>query len=360
MRRGSNKFDVSDTLTLKGIAIACIALHNYYHLLSPVKENEFEFNPPRFAIFLQTMHDPRQQVQAFFSFFGHYGVQIFIFLSAYGLALRYWDTPESWGEFFRSRVKKIYPMFLLAMLACVLYLEISNPLDMICRNFVGFALTLLGIENLIPGFGLPPVGPWWFLPFIMQFYAIWPVLKRLVARFGAYALIALSSGSLALIYLVNETLVAHWSINLKETPLGHMPSICLGIFAARYRWLPGRAAGLLGAALMIAGNAYHALWPLSSGGALLLALWLYQLAAPWLKRRAALTHLGIISMPLFMVNGFVRAPFLEIALRQPWSYQLILGICSLAFSILVAQVLQTSEETLRSAFRPSESLERTS
>jgi peptidoglycan/LPS O-acetylase OafA/YrhL len=360
MRTGFNKFDVSDTLTLKGIAIACIALHNYYHLLGPVRENEFEFDPAQFTIFLRTMQDPRQAFQALFSFFGFHGVQIFIFLSAYGLALRHWDTSESWEEFFWSRVKKIYPMFLLAILACILYLGLPNPLGLIRRIFLGVALTLLGIENLVPGLGLPPVGPWWFLPFIMQFYALWSGLKRFVARFGAYALILLPSASLALMYLVNDALVARWSINLKETPIGHMNSICLGIFAARYGWLPGRASGLIGAALMVAGNAYHALWPLSAGGALLFALWLYRIAAPWLKGRAILTYLGTISLPLFLVNGFVRGPFLEIAWRQTWGYQLTLGFCSLALSILVAQFLQTLEAMLRSAFRPREPLERTS
>ena len=360
MRTRFDKFDVSDTLTLKGIAIACIALHNFYHLLGPVKENEFEFDPGRFTVFLQAMQDPRQEIQAFFSFFGHYGVQIFIFLSAYGLTLRYWDTPESWGSFMWSRVKKIYPTFLLAILACVLYLGMPNPLEMIRQNFGKIALTALGIETLIPGLSLPSVGPWWFVPFIMQFYALWPGLKRLETRFGVYALIALPCASLALIYLVNDALVARWSINLKETPIGHMPSICLGIFAARYGWLPGRAAGLTGAALMIAGSAYRALWPLSFGGALLLALWLYRIAAPWLKGRAALTYLGIISMPLFLVNGFVRGPFLEIAWRHTWGYQLTLGFCSLGLSILIAQLLRASDGMLRSVFRPSQSLERVS
>jgi peptidoglycan/LPS O-acetylase OafA/YrhL len=359
MRAGFHKFDFADTLALKGLAIASIALHNYYHLLGPVKENEFGFDPARFTIFLKTMQDPRQEFQALFSFFGFYGVQIFIFISAYGLALRYWDTPESWADFFWSRVKKIYPMFLLAILACALYLQLLNPLGMIIHDFERLALTLLGIENLIPGVGLPPVGPWWFVPFIMQFYALWPYLKRFAARFGVSGLILLSCSSLALVYLASDILLARWSINLMETPIGHMPEICLGILAARYGWLPGTAAGLMGAALLVGGNAYQALWPLSFLGALLLALWLYRIAAPWLRGRTPLNYLGICSMPIFLVNGFVRGPFLEIARPETWFYQLTLGFCSLALSIFMARLLQASEE-LRSAFRSSASLERTS
>jgi peptidoglycan/LPS O-acetylase OafA/YrhL len=360
MRTRLNKFDVSDTLTLKGIAIACIVLHNFYHLLGPVKENEFEFDPGRLTIFLQAMQDPRQVIQAFFSFFGHYGVQIFIFLSAYGLALRYWDRPQSWGDFMWSRIKKIYPAFLLALVTWVVFRGMTNPSAMIHYNFGKVALTVLGIRSLVPGAGLPSVGPWWFLPFIMQFYALWPALKRFTKRFGPPGLIVLICASVVLLYLVNDILVARWSINLKEMPIGNMASICLGILAARYRWLPGTAFGLIGAALLVGGNAYHALWPLSFGGALLFALWLYRIAAPWLRNRAALTYLGVISMPLFFVNGFVRMPFFAIAQQNDWVYQLTLGFCSMGLSILVAQLLQNTEQMLRSAFRPSESLERVS
>jgi len=113
--------------------------------------------------------------------------------------------------------------------------------------------------------------------------------------------------------------------------------------------LPARAVGLMGAALLVAGNAYRAPWPVHFAGALLLALWLYRIAAPWLKDRAPLTYLGIISMPLFLVNGFVRGPFVEIARQHTWGYQLALGFCSMGLSILVAQLLRTCEEMLRSA-----------
>jgi hypothetical protein len=62
-------------------------------------------------------------------------------------------------------------------------------------------------------------------------------------------------------------------------------------------------------------------------------------------------------MPIFLVNGFVRGPFLEIARPETWFYQLALGFCSLALSIFMARLLQASEE-LRSSFSPSAALER--
>ena len=335
--RAVSRLDRKDTLILKGLAIASISLHNYYHLLGPVKENEFEFDPVRFTVFLQTMLDPRQSVQAFFSFLGHYGVQVFVFLSAYGLAMSHWDTPEHWKPFMRSRVRKIYPTFFVAVFAWALSFRVLgvNPLQQVGP----LVLTALGVENIVPGLGLPPVGPWWFLPFIMQFYCLWLGIRWIVKRYQITALILLSVCSMASLYIANDFLVRRWSINLLETPIGHLSEICLGIFAARYGMLPGETAGLIGGVLMLAGNANRAFWPLSCLGALLLILWLYQIVPQRFRNQAFLRDLGSCSMALFFLNGIVRIPFFSIAQQKPWFYALLLGFASTAVGILIARVL---------------------
>ena len=58
----------NDTLVLKGIAILAIVLHNFFHLLGLVRENEFAFDPARFRVFLSTVQDPGQSVQAIFAY----------------------------------------------------------------------------------------------------------------------------------------------------------------------------------------------------------------------------------------------------------------------------------------------------
>ncbi len=82
--REFTRLSTQDTLVLKGLAIASVALLNYHHLLGPVTENEFEF------------------------------------ASGYidcGLTIRHWEIPESWGTFVWYQIRKIYPMFFLAVLA---------------------------------------------------------------------------------------------------------------------------------------------------------------------------------------------------------------------------------------------------
>ena len=348
---GFTKLNLKDTLVLKGIAIGAIALHNYYHVLGPVKENEFEFDPARYIVFLHSIQDPRQTLQALFSFLGHYGVQIFIFLSAYGLARRHWETPRRWSDFMWSRAKKIYPTFFLAILAWALYMGLGgvNPLGIIGQNFGMLTLTVLGVQNIVPGVDLPPIGPWWFFPFIMQFYALWPSLRLIVKRYDIQGLLVLSGSSIALLYIANDVLVARWWINLLETPIGHMPEICLGIFVGRYGVFPGKAAGLIGGAILVGGNIHRALWPLSFVGALLLMVWLYQIVGQRLRRWTFLEQLGICSGALFFVNGFVRMPFVAMAQQRTWVYGLLLGFASTAVAILVARLLYRVEGRLRGA-----------
>jgi peptidoglycan/LPS O-acetylase OafA/YrhL len=342
-----------DTLVLKAIAILGIAFHNYYHVLGPVRENEFEFAPARFTVFLDSLHDPWLILPALFSFFGHYGVQIFIFLSAYGLSLSHWDTPEHWPQFMWSRVKKIYPMFLLAIGTCLLYMGLGgvNPLSILRQHFATLTWTALAVQNLGPDNVWPPFGPWWFLAFIIQFYCVWPWLKALVKRYGIRGLVLLSIFSVALFYIAGYLLTSRWSISLAKTPVLHLPELCLGVLAGRYGILPRTpASGLIGLVLLIGGNTDSALWPLSFLGSLLLVLWIYQMAAQRLSRWSFLEKLGACSMALFFVNGFVRMPFVAMAQHQTLAGRLWVGFASTAAAILVASLLDSAEKKTRTRF----------
>lgn len=337
----------ADTLRLKGAAILSIVLHNYFHFVGPVRENEFDFAATRFHVFLSAVQDPRESVQAVFSLFGHYGVQVFIFLSAYGLAARYWNAPAGVG-FVWARVRKLYPMFFAAIIGWALLFGIPagplGPLNLVLGEAANLILTLAGISSLIPGYGLPPVGPWWFVPFIIQWYCFWPAVRRFTVRFGPRGLWALSALSLVVTHAGNAVL-GRWAINLLETPIGHMPELCLGIAAARYGLRIDGWTALLAGAVLIGGNIYAPLWPLSFVAALAVMLWLYaRFGAP---RLAALVHVGSCSVALFLFNGVVRAPFVVSAVGHPWYVVLTLGVASTALSLTVAGLLPHSRAAVK-------------
>lgn len=357
-------FDLRDTSALKAIGILAIVLHNLFHQLpSAVFENEFSFDPRNFQHFLATVVQPSRTVQAMFSFLGHFGVQLFIFLSAYGLAFKYWTTP-SWSAFVWGRIKKIYPTFLLAL---ALMLLLKTVQDGPARVFVylrgqgdELLLTALGVHNLVPGIGLPPVGPWWFLPFIVQFYCIWPGLAAFSRRFNLAGLAALAAASLALAYAFQWSLGEKWGINLLTTPLGHMPELCLGIACARFGFRVGPGAALGAAVVFVLGNMYAWLWLLTFISALVLLLYAYQLVAGVLRGRRLLEAVAMISMPLFFINGFMRGPFFIAARSGLWYVELAVGVGFVLVCAGVAYLLTRVERWLVTPRRTRDSATATS
>lgn len=76
---------------LRGIAILGIMLHNYCHWLGfAVKENEYTFSAGNAVQFWYKLTSFDHDILIhFFSFLGHYGVPVFLFVSGYGLVMKY-------------------------------------------------------------------------------------------------------------------------------------------------------------------------------------------------------------------------------------------------------------------------------
>ena len=76
---------------MRGIAILGIVLHNYCHFISHiVQENEYQFFAMNSNRLWQQLTNPDALLPVhLLSFFGHYGVPVFLFLSGYGLVRKY-------------------------------------------------------------------------------------------------------------------------------------------------------------------------------------------------------------------------------------------------------------------------------
>ncbi len=219
-QRDLARLDARDSNILKGLAISAIVLHNFFHKVSPARENEFFFHPDGFGVFLQTVSHPPLAIQAFFSFFGYLGVPVFIFLSAYGLSKRYWDDSSSWAQFMGRRIRKLFPIFGVVVLPWMLFYALHMGLGPFFRTvFPQIVLLFTGLAPLVPGMGMPPVGPWWFIPFIIEFYAVFFALRAVTRRFGWRGLIVLALLGLVVSELAHPRL-SQWGINVYETPLG--------------------------------------------------------------------------------------------------------------------------------------------
>ncbi len=342
-RRAAVHFDLEDSVILKGLAILAIVLHNYFHLVADVKENEFTFDVHRTLLFVANLGYPDEFIETLFSFLGHFGVQIFIFLSAYGLTMR-GESEKSlaWPEFMRQRMRKIYPAFAAGVVIWALFVGWPQgwlgPMLVLYNNLAKILLTGLGVLTLIPCVGRPPVGPWWFVPFILQFYALWPLVIRVHRRFGRAGLSILALTCLALTQLGNDYLVKQWSINLLKSPIGHMSEICLGVALARYGFSPGKILTAMAAVAWLACSLHRELWLFSFLCALVFMLCLYLQMKPLLRRIAFFRYLGQCSLALFLVNGFVRIPFFGL-MSHHWLPDLLLTVFGTMVAILLARLV---------------------
>ena len=81
---------------MRGIAIIAIMLHNYCHFIGKiVKENEYMFQTVNNDRLWHALTHPDELLPVhLLSYFGHYGVPVFLFLSGLGLVLKYEASPQ--------------------------------------------------------------------------------------------------------------------------------------------------------------------------------------------------------------------------------------------------------------------------
>jgi len=335
------------TLIMKGIAILMIATHNFMHLFPFPKENEFDFSFERTSSMLHLLWtEPENSLRVLSSFFGHFGVEVFIFLSAYGLIKKNLTHPPVYWSFIVERIIKVFPAFIIAILIW-LALEgfyshgIFGPLKMLSMHYQEILLKLTLVSNFIPEKALEPIGPWWFIPFIFQFYFTFPLLLKIYDRWQATGLIALSIFCLVFSGTVDGNL---FGVNLYYTIVPYMPVFALGIYLAKQDTsitdikIPSSLV-LLTLLIFILGNVNQHLWVLSNISFIVLFLVFMNTVIPRLKGKLhdVLIFTGKISMGLFLVNGFLRFPMLRWAIAADnWLVTIALCLVFLGISYIVA------------------------
>jgi len=129
----------TECTAMRGIAILAIMLHNYCHYVKGiVKENEYQFLERHCDQLWAVMTSPDEFLPMhLLSFFGHYGVPVFLFLSGYGLVMKYESSPvPTVGQ--RSAVRSVWDFILYH------YLKLLRML------IVGFTLFLM-VDAVTPG-----------------------------------------------------------------------------------------------------------------------------------------------------------------------------------------------------------------
>jgi peptidoglycan/LPS O-acetylase OafA/YrhL len=156
------EFSREQTEILKGVGILLIVLHNIFHNMMPlIGQNEFTFHPGVFTEFYLTIaENPLDLLRAVFSYFGHYGVQIFVFFSAYGLTRKYNRKSLKVGFYLWGRVEKIYLSFLLCVFIYIILGFLKEGLISSDKVLYWDSLLwkVLLVSSFIPDQAMMPVG----------------------------------------------------------------------------------------------------------------------------------------------------------------------------------------------------------
>jgi len=162
---------------LRGIAIIGIFLHNFCHWLDPiVKENEYTFMRCNVELLNQAMLHPDSNLPLhLFSFFGHYGVPIFLFLSAYGLVKKYEQSSSEITPvvpFVRYHYLKLFKM-MMGGFAFFVMVDAITP-DSWHYDVLSVISQILMFNNVLPD---PDrviwPGPYWFFGLMLQLYIVY-------------------------------------------------------------------------------------------------------------------------------------------------------------------------------------------
>lgn len=223
---------------LRGIAILGISLHNFCHWLNPVvKENEYQYFQHNVDWFAQCAARVNELFPAHvISFFGHYGVPVFLFLSAYGLEMKYGNgqgkAPDGRrvvvSSFVRYHYLKLFKMMIVGFICfTVVDAMTAGSWHYNVAQIVG---QLLMINNFYdqPDRNIWP-GPFWFFGLMLQLYVVYRLL--LYRRHWGWTVGLMVVCTVAQLFMDPEgENLNYWRYNF----MGGMLPFGLGLLFARY------------------------------------------------------------------------------------------------------------------------------
>ena len=303
----------ADASVIKALAILMIVAHNYFHQVKPFPgENEMAFHAETFwKMVFQIAEHPFDAFHPIASFFGHYGVHIFLFMSGYGLtkkALGYVQKHGgiSWTDLWKvslNQIAKIVSLTLVGVSILCLYKYIAWGTLPDAEFFTKYLVFLTFTENLRPGdFGYF-VSVWWFMALIVQFYLLFPIIFKGLSR---HAYLTLSIGvvcQLLAVSIYEPLLEQH--VLVYATPLGQMLLFMLGGYLAMGRRLSRWIVLPLVVVLpltFIDPNFFH----LSFVAVTVFLMLAYGLLRERLIASKTLLWIGGMSMFIYIVHGDLR------------------------------------------------------
>lgn len=179
----------TECAAMRGIAILAIMLHNYCHFNSKiVQENEYQFMSFNNDRLWQVLSNPTELLPVhLLSYFGHYGVPVFLFLSGFGLVRKYESEPTETNpiSFLRYHYLKLLRMLIVGF-SIFLVVDAVTP-GRFAFHWDNVIAQLLMFINVLPEPGkIIWPGIYWFFGLMMELYIVYRLL--LYRRSNLYVL----------------------------------------------------------------------------------------------------------------------------------------------------------------------------
>ena len=345
---------------LRGIAILGIFLHNFCHWLNPVvKENEYQYFQHNVDWFAQCAARVNELFPAHvISFFGHYGVPVFLFLSAYGLEMKYGNgqgkAPDGRrvvvSSFVRYHYLKLFKMMIVGFICfTVVDAMTAGSWHYNVAQIVG---QLLMINNFYdqPDRNIWP-GPFWFFGLMLQLYVVYRLL--LYRRHWGWTVGLMAVCTVAQLFMDPEgENLNYWRYNF----MGGMLPFGLGLLFARYGNKVMLVNLTFGSFLMswvvcsffiVSASGSFYTWVIVPALVCYASVYFIKtvstLPLPWLRARIGyvLGWLGNVSAALFVIHPAIRKVFITVSRHGDiYTGLLLYAIASLGAAWLVMKLMR--------------------
>lgn len=324
---------------MRGMAIMMIVFHNFCHFIPGVTlENEFEF----YSVHIISLLTPKATaLQWFFdimSFFGWYGVPVFIFLTGYGLVMKYErnGTPLETGRFLRYNYFKLFFLMLPGIVTLIIAtLAFVLPYgDIDSRSIANYICQASMLPDVVYPWWKPNPGVFWYFGLTMELYIVYALLIYHRPKWWMWVCVALSI-ALQLITPPESGTMA-W---IRHNVTGWATLLAFGILYGRTLCIRRDVAAtivILSALLILPSMLDWMTWQFSILACVVLAI----VVARWSMRipgwRDFWIWIGRLSPMLFVAHPVARMIILEIFQpRDPVALPLVIYLCLIFLMSLI-------------------------
>ena len=304
-----------ESQALRGFAILGIVLHNYCHFLNfAVKENEYIFygdRPRQFWDMLMSMDS--QLFVHVFSFLGHYGVPVFLFVSGFGLVMKYEKDDICYNPFrwMGYHYLKLLRLMIIGYVVFIAVYSSRHPAEVTSAfSWDKVVAQLTMVINFVfkqPDKAILP-GPYWFFGLMVQLYALHILVVRRWRSWKCVCLLIVLSWLLQMAAMYCYTTSPRLLNYIRYNFVGGVLPFCLGVLYARYgrdlRKMHYLLVVIVSAVAVLVGSLWFHTWLWVPLFVVAGALATVKLLPSWALGASA--WMGGVSAALFVMHPVVR------------------------------------------------------